>query len=43
MEAVQVGWLEFNVRFQHKYSYIRDEAVHVTPLRRTIVSSMSSP
>jgi len=21
-----VGWLEFNVRFQHKYGYIRDEA-----------------
>jgi len=20
-----VGWLEFNVPFQHKYSYIRDE------------------
>jgi len=20
-----IGWLEFNVRFQHKYGYIRDE------------------
>jgi len=22
-----VGWLEFNVPFQHKYGYIRDETV----------------
>jgi len=22
-----VGWLEFNIPFQHKYSYIRDEHV----------------
>ena len=21
----EVGWLEFNVPFQHKYGYIRDE------------------
>jgi len=21
----KVGWLEFNVPFQHKYSYIREE------------------
>jgi len=25
MHYVLVGWLEFNVPFQHKYSYIRDE------------------
>ena len=24
---VLVGWLEFNVPFQHKYSYIWDEKV----------------
>jgi len=24
-----VGWLEFNVPFQHKYGYIRDETVVV--------------
>jgi len=23
-----VGWLEFNVPFQHKYSYIRDKKVY---------------
>jgi len=22
-----VGWLEFNVPFQHKYGYIRDDAI----------------
>jgi len=28
-----VGWLEFNVPFQHKYGYIRDEAmVRNTPI-----------
>jgi len=26
---VSVGWLEFNVPFQHKYAYIRDE-LHVS-------------
>jgi len=25
MAAELVGWLEFNVPFQHKYGYIRDE------------------
>jgi len=25
-----VGWLEFNVPFQHKYGYIRDERVSLT-------------
>jgi len=25
-----VGWLEFNVPFQHKYGYIRDEQCNVT-------------
>jgi len=25
--AIIIGWLEFNVPFQHKYGYIRDEAV----------------
>jgi len=25
-----VGWLEFNVPFQHKYGYIRDEGT-LTP------------
>jgi len=25
MSDLQIGWLEFNVHFQHKYSYIRDE------------------
>ena len=24
-DRVEVGWLEFNVPFQHKYGYIRDE------------------
>jgi len=23
-----VGWLEFNVAFEHKYGYIRDELTH---------------
>ena len=23
--TAEVGWLEFNVPFQHKYGYIRDE------------------
>jgi len=23
--SAEVGWLEFNVPFQHKYGYIRDE------------------
>jgi len=26
-----VGWLEFNVPFQHKYGYIRDAKSIVTP------------
>jgi len=26
-----VGWLEFNVPFQHKYGYIRDECDHIRP------------
>jgi len=25
VKVMQVGWLEFNVPFQHKYGYIRDE------------------
>ena len=25
MRKMMVGWLEFNVPFQHKYGYIRDE------------------
>ena len=25
-----IGWLEFNVPFQHKYGYIRDEIYWVT-------------
>jgi len=25
-----VGWLEFNVPFQHKYGYIRDEPQYFT-------------
>jgi len=25
-----VGWLEFNVPFQHKYSYIRDQSHGLT-------------
>jgi len=24
---LEVGWLEYNVLFQHKYGYIRDERV----------------
>jgi len=28
----QVGWLEFNVRFQYKYGYIRDECYAVSEL-----------
>jgi len=27
-----VGWLEFNVPFQHKYGYIRDEHMMVSNL-----------
>jgi len=34
MEAsLMVGWLEFNVAFQHNYSYIRDEGKLVTTVR----------
>jgi len=25
LSATEVGWLEFNIPFQHKYGYIRDE------------------
>jgi len=28
-----VGWLKFNVSFQHKYGYIRDEGKLVTTVR----------
>jgi len=28
-----VGWLEFNVPFQHKYGYIGDEGKLVTTVR----------
>jgi len=31
---VSVGWLEFNVPFQHKYGYIRDEGESVVVERR---------
>ena len=27
-----VGWLEFNVHFQHKYCYIRDKLLHIVLL-----------
>jgi len=27
-----VGWLEFNVPFQHKYGYIRDDETHTLNL-----------
>jgi len=30
-----VGWLEFNVPFQHKYGYIRDNAVPVNVTLKT--------
>jgi len=29
--VVDYGWLEFNVPFQHKYGYIRDEVVDYVP------------
>jgi len=29
VRGVWVGWLEFNVPFEHKYGYIRDEGVWV--------------
>ena len=25
LQSYQIGWMEFNVSFQHKYGYIRDE------------------
>jgi len=25
ISIVEVGWLEFNVPFQHKYGYLKDE------------------
>jgi len=32
-----VGWLEFNVRFQHKYGYVRDE--HGPTTTRVVLAS----
>ena len=35
-----VGWLEFNVAFQHKYSYIRDErSLEIAPFDKEHTSS----
>jgi len=30
-----VGWLEFNVPFQHKYGYVRDDPPHLKKCHRT--------
>ena len=33
----RVGWLEFNVAFQHKYGYIRDESADQIAMAQWIV------
>jgi len=39
----RVAWLEFNVLFQHKYSYIRDDTDRVAVVCRSVGLSVISP
>jgi len=37
----KVGWLEFNVPFQHKYGYIRDDGEDTIEFSSTVLPALS--
>jgi len=42
MALMEVGWLEFNVRFQHKYGYIKDEIALMEEREKSNILKLSN-